>query len=111
MGLTLGGKWSTQTSRAVMVYIPSTEHPSDDPYNVDSNKGPHDDAHSGAMDNWEEMWRRGGSPESYIKKVRFFDDESHAFPLTHEQALKGDHAEDVNPAVDDELDSMDTNKV
>ena len=34
------------------------------------------------------------------------DPESTAFPITLEQALQGEHAEDANPAVDDELDNM-----
>ena len=31
----------------------------------------------------------------------------HAYPVTYEQALKGDHAEDVDPAVTDEFLNMD----
>ena len=34
-----------------------------------------------------------------------------AFPITHEQALKGIHAADANPAVDDELTNMNDNNV
>ena len=62
------------------------------------------------MDNWEEMFRSGRTLESFNKKVRFIDEESHAFPLTYEQALKGEHAEDADPAVDDELDNIDSNE-
>ena len=63
-------------------------HPSVDPPSDESDDA-YADARPGAMDNWEEMLRGGGSHETFAKKVRFFDVESCAFPLTYEQALKG----------------------
>ena len=48
--------------------------------------------------------------EEYQRSLYDKDDRT-AFVVTHEQALKGEHAADANPAVDDELDNMASNNV
>lgn len=155
LGITLGARWTTETSISVKGYLPSTDsivvrnvknvkyvkHNVPAPewkWPTQESAPAYSTEHGGykflSQDAAQQLLNRDTTqsessptpqedvvqsdpqyvPTSPLWQQTILDHdepESIALPITLEQALNGEHAEDANPAVDDELDNMSDNHV